>query len=145
MGIHNRRNLTPEERVLRSAYYKKWRDEHPTECKGYRVTYRAKAPEAVIYRTVRGRAKQLGIAFNLTREDIVIPDVCPVLGIPMLKGIGKMQESSPSVDRHIPALGYTKGNIQIMSMRANRIKNDGTAEEHEKIAKYMRNFSEQQQ
>lgn len=31
-----------------------------------------------------------------------------------------------------------KGNVVVMSYEANRLKNDGTAEEHETIAKWMR-------
>ena len=53
-------------------------------------------------------------------------------------------DNSPSIDRIIPELGYTKGNIQIISHRANNtIKNNGTIEEHEKIIKYIKNYSPQ--
>lgn len=34
--------------------------------------------------------------------------------------------------------GYVKGNITVISNKANRIKNNGTAEEHEAIAKWLR-------
>lgn len=34
--------------------------------------------------------------------------------------------------------GYVPGNVVVMSYRANRLKNDGTAEEHEIIAAWMR-------
>jgi hypothetical protein len=30
-----------------------------------------------------------------------------------------------------------KGNVEVMSWRANRIKNNGTPEEHRKIANYL--------
>lgn len=43
----------------------------------------------------------------------------------------------PTLDRIIPNKGYVKGNIQIISQRANVIKNDASAEEIMKVAKYM--------
>lgn len=68
------------------------------------------------------------------------PDVCPVLGIPLTYtfGKGQAQDSSPSFDQKIPGGGYTKENIQVVSWRANRIKNDGTPEEHQKIADFYK-------
>jgi hypothetical protein len=41
------------------------------------------------------------------------------------------------LDRIIPEEGYVAGNVNVVSYRANRIKNDGTAEEHLKIADWM--------
>ena len=52
--------------------------------------------------------------------------------------------SAPSLDRLIPKLGYVKGNIVIVSTRANTIKRDATPEELMKIAKfYEKVFKEQ--
>ena len=48
---------------------------------------------------------------------------------------------SPSIDRIDSTKGYTKDNIQIISWRANRIKNDSTPEELMQIATYMRNLT----
>lgn len=36
------------------------------------------------------------------------------------------------------AEGYVPGNVEVISFRANRIKNNGTADEHERIAQWMR-------
>lgn len=75
-------------------------------------------------------------------EDINVPDVCPMLGIQLnYDGVGEggwsRKDNSPSLDRINNKLGYTKDNIQIISWRANRIKNDSTPEELIKIAIYM--------
>ena len=64
--------------------------------------------------------------------------VCPILGLELDYFTEVRTENSPSFDRIDPSKGYVKGNVQIVSWRANRIKNDGTAEEHEKIAAHMR-------
>lgn len=88
--------------------------------------------------TIKSRAKKQGVPFDLTEEDILIPDMCPVLGIPLSKRGGKRTDNTPSVDRIVPSLGYVKGNIKIISWRANRLKCDATLEELEKLVRYMK-------
>lgn len=70
--------------------------------------------------------------------DIVWPKVCPVLGIDLDYRGGSRTEHSASFDRYDSSKGYVPGNVFIISYRANRIKNNGTAEEHEQIARWMR-------
>lgn len=92
--------------------------------------------------SIRGRAKKKGLPFNLEHSDIVIPDVCPVLGIPLERNFGKgfSSHNSPSVDRIIPHLGYVKGNIIVISTLANRIKQDATPEQILKVGQFYANF-----
>ena len=66
-------------------------------------------------------------------DDVVIPDVCPCLGTPIVPGEEGGIENSPSVDRIDPSKGYVKDNVWVISYRANRIKNDSTFEELEKV------------
>jgi len=87
----------------------------------------------------KGRARRLGVAFDLTPEDIVFPDKCPVLGIPVFfTSEGKRNDNTPSLDRIIPELGYTKNNVEMISWRANRLKNDAKLHELERLVRYMR-------
>lgn len=83
------------------------------------------------------RAKQKGIAFDLVSEDLTIPEICPVLGIPLFVGDGTRSANSPSLDRFDNTLGYTKDNVRIISLRANALKNDATVEEMRLILAYM--------
>ena len=83
------------------------------------------------------RAKKNNIPFDITPEDVIIPEVCPILGIKLEAGIGCQTDSSPSIDRINPNLGYIKGNIQVICYRANRIKNDASLDELKKIVDYM--------
>ena len=117
-----------------SEYMKEWRTKNKdTVLKRSRVSsaaYRKTHQPQVMLSRIRGRAKKNNIEFNLVEEDINIPEVCPILQIP-LKGAGKVGPSpnSPSVDRIDPSRGYIKGNIQIISHKANTMKSDSTQEE----------------
>ena len=86
------------------------------------------------------RAEKSGIEFNILKEDIVIPNVCPVLNIPLFytKTGGLPSNNSPSLDRIDNSKGYTKDNIIVVSRRANVLKNDATIEELEKIVNFYK-------
>lgn len=88
-----------------------------------------------IYTRIKSKCKSQGIPFNLEKEDIVVPDICPVLGIPLLHHSGRKgyHPQSPSVDRIDSSLGYIKGNVRVISARANLLKNNATLEELELI------------
>ena len=101
---------------------------------------RLRRPESFFVYRAKQTAKRHNLPFNITSADITIPEICPVLGIKL--EIGKIQgqatDCSPSIDRVIPELGYVKGNVAIISKRANTIKSFGTIEEHQKIVDYMK-------
>lgn len=84
----------------------------------------------------KARAKARGIPFDISADDVTWNDVCPVLGIPITyqrnKGHGG-DHNSPSLDKINNSLGYIKGNVRIISNRANKLKNDMTREEAELI------------
>ncbi len=76
--------------------------------------------------------------FCLTPEDLTWPSHCPILGIELVYGAqGPVCEAAASIDRVDSRFGYVKGNVQVISMRANRIKSDATPEEMMKLAVYM--------
>ena len=84
--------------------------------------------------------------WNLNFGDLTFPTHCPILGIELDYFCeDKYKDNSPSFDRVDSSKGYITGNVMIVSWRANRIKNNGTAEEHQKIADFMRSYSSQQQ
>ena len=75
--------------------------------------------------------------YNITVDDIPMPEYCPVLGIKLEVGIGKRQWSSPSIDRIDNTKGYIVGNVMIISLRANALKNDASIDEIRMILEYM--------
>jgi hypothetical protein len=88
--------------------------------------------------SAKKRAEIFGMPFDLTVDDVTTPERCPVLGIELVRGTGRATDQSPSIDRLNPNLGYVRGNVAVISWRANRIKNNGTADEHEAVARYIR-------
>jgi hypothetical protein len=101
--------------------------------------YRDKDPARYLLLKAARRAASLGVAFNLTAEDVVIPEFCPVLGIKIEWGVGQRASANrgaPSLDRIIGSLGYIKGNVRIISNRANHLKNNAEPEELMAIAAY---------
>ena len=99
--------------------------------------YWARPLERVMYDRAKSRAKKFGIVFDLDPEDIVIPELCPVLGIPLFKGDRVISDNTPSLDKIIPSLGYTKGNVVVISYKANRIKSDANYKDIQKVADWL--------
>jgi hypothetical protein len=123
--------MTPE----RSAYMQRWYKENQERIKTHAKKYRTENPNVIMYQRVKGRAKRMGIPFDLELEDIVIPDHCPIFNVPFV--IGEKSPWNPSLDRIVPEKGYTKGNVVVISYRANSIKNDATPEELRKVADFV--------
>ena len=94
--------------------------------------------EQVLLNSARYRAKRDGIPFDLTLEDIVIPEVCPVLGIPLHHNTSRgTSDNSPTLDKIIPELGYVRGNIAVMSAKANRIKSNASLADLAAVTRWM--------
>jgi hypothetical protein len=91
-----------------------------------------------IYDRAKTRATRKGREFNIGIEDIVIPEVCPVFGVPLVEDT----EYAPSIDRIDSSKGYIKGNIQIISRRANLLKNNANIEELEMVIEFLRKSNE---
>ncbi len=106
----------------------------------WQIRYRANSPQKYLLQHLRARAKAKGLPFDLQASDIVIPTHCPVLGIKLEWGVGRKasaNHASPSVDRLVPHKGYVRGNICVISNRANHLKNNATVEELEALIAYM--------
>lgn len=125
---------------------RKLREERPEYIRAIAEKSRKKRhkenPEMHMWHSAKSRAKRLRIPFDITKEDIIIPEFCPVFGIKLTIGVrsenGAPHPYSASLDKIIPELGYVKGNIRVISFRANELKRDGTLEEMEAIVAYMK-------
>lgn len=93
----------------------------------------------LILNTAKYRAKRDGLDFNIDLTDIVIPDECPILNIPIFRSTsGRVGPNSPSLDRVDNDQGYIKGNIRVISNKANAMKRDNTLDSFEKFIKYLK-------
>jgi hypothetical protein len=105
--------------------------------------YRTEHPDVRMFTDAKLRAKEQGWEFNIEVSDIVIPEVCPVLKIPLFRvpgveGRHKANPNSPSLDRIDNTKGYVKGNVWVISWRANHIKTDASLEELETLVASLR-------
>lgn len=91
------------------------------------------------YSNKKANAKRLNIPFTIEFGEIEWPEYCPVLGLKLDYYANGRQENSPSIDQIDPNQGYILGNVAVISWRANRIKNDGTLDEHVKIVTWLSN------
>lgn len=146
--------LTPEEKRERSKLaMKKWRAKNPERQRAISrrasVKYRKKNPiksRAWWFKDPRNgmlakakqRAARDGVPFSITANDFAVPQICPLLGLPLHVSIGTPSPNSPSLDRVKPSLGYVPGNVWVISHRANALKRDASLKELEQILKALR-------
>ncbi len=134
-------NETHRECTCCGEYFEKWtQKKQGHRCKQCAISIAHKKSSSItrMWQGAKQRAKKKGIAFDITKEDIVIPETCPILGISIVFGAkGNPRRHSPSLDRKDNSIGYTKDNIQVISNLANSMKNAGTPEDLLKFADWI--------
>lgn len=120
------------------ANQKRYAGKYKEKAKSYNKQFRLDNPEKMMFRSAFSRSRRIGVPFDISLDDIEMPTHCPILGIELkLSETGLPAENSPSIDRIIPELGYVKGNIFVVSHRANAIKRDATLEELKSLLAWM--------
>lgn len=92
-----------------------------------------------IYNRLKASAAKRNIPFDLTLVDLnnlSYPITCPILGIPLSFNRGEAKDNSYSIDRIDSTKGYVIGNIEVISLRANKLKSDATIQEIQLLAEY---------
>ena len=93
---------------------------------------RARGAEVSMASDARRKDRARGLASDIEASQIVIPDVCPVLGISLVRAKDRPGPGSPSIDRIDPRRGAVAGNWCVISRRANELKGRMTSEEYRK-------------
>jgi hypothetical protein len=94
--------------------------------------------ERKLFESARRRAREHGLPFEISKEDVIIPEFCPVLGVKLVPGNRKgPRPDAPSLDRIVPSKGYVPGNVQVISYKANTMKQNATPEELEAFARWV--------
>lgn len=121
---------------------KKWREKNKEKVKQNRNNKYKNNLEYMLWKSAKIRAQKNNLEFNIEVTDIVIPNICPVLNIPIFYQPtgGKPTHYSPSLDRIDNNKGYIKGNIEVISWRANNLKRDATMTELKSIVSYYENY-----
>jgi hypothetical protein len=120
---HNAATKARYERVKNTPEFQEYSKER-------KLSYRQACPERVLYLSAKNRAKKLGLPFDIELEDIVIPELCPYFQTPISRLVGKGKvDTNPSVDRIDSSKGYIKGNVQVISLLANRMKQNASIEQ----------------
>jgi hypothetical protein len=134
-----REEYHPKNKGRHSEYMKGWYSSHKDEHNVRSRKIYEKNYVKAMWRSARTRAKNKGLPFDLKPEDLIIPDQCPALGIPLKAQEGSFgpKDCSPSLDRLQPGRGYVPDNVAIISNRANRIKSDATPEELRAVAAWL--------
>ncbi len=112
-------------------------EQRSAQIKRRRKLLREKAPEHYLWQNTQRRAIKKGLDFNLERTDLVVPDRCPVLGLILDFGVHHSEPNYPTVDRVDNRFGYVKGNVRVISWRANWLKGNATVDELRKLVLYM--------
>lgn len=146
-GIRN--NNLDAQRAASRRHYTKHREQEVARCAAWNKANKDKVnaaavarrrklpPSQVLLNNAKNRAKARGLEFDLTVADLVVPERCPVLGIPLVVQTGHARDASPSVDRIDPARGYVRGNVRVISHKANTIKSNSTAAELRAVLRYV--------
>lgn len=110
---------------------KKYRNENRETIREKGREYYRRKPVNRMLNRARARAKKFGWEFNIDESDIIIPTHCPLLGIELYiaEGLKSSKENSASLDRIDPTKGYIKGNVLVISHKANTIKSNATPQE----------------
>lgn len=97
-----------------------------------------KDPRKVMLTHARARAIKNKLEFNINYDDIIVPEKCPLLDIPIFVSNKKVGPNSPTIDRIICSKGYVKGNVIVISHKANTAKNSLTLNELEILVKNLK-------
>lgn len=121
-NYHIQSNLNKREKIRSDPEYRNYINEQK------RLNGRLNFKSTMLS-NARKRAISKNLEFDLEIADIIIPDLCPILKVPFIIGQGKDYEFTPSIDRIDNSKGYTKNNIQIITKKANSMKNSALKEE----------------
>jgi hypothetical protein len=94
-------------------------------------------PKNQMLTSARQRAKRDGVPFDLSLDDFEIPKKCPVFDVPFGFGTRRYHPWAPTLDKTEPDLGYVKGNVQVISHRANMLKGNASLSELKQLVAYL--------
>lgn len=140
-------------RIYNRERQRAWRAANPENYKAYSAAYYAANVERMrktareslqrlkakrghaweLWAAARDRSSRKGRPFDIEPSDIQIPETCAILGMTLSRGKGQYHDASPTLDCIDPVKGYVKGNVRVISRRANMLKSNATSAEMRRI------------
>ena len=130
--IKNIHTLTANERSKAWYYANKHNPRVVADRKARLLAWRKLNPERYLWQRARFRSMD-DPSFTLLPEDIIIPEECPVLRVPFEFGT----PYAMSLDKIDPKKSYTKDNVQVISRKANLMKQDASVNELRNFARWV--------
>lgn len=124
-----------------NAYYTELRRKNASTHKEVQNEWRRKNASRYMWLQAKKRASDKSIPFDIEPEDVIIPEYCPALGLKLERGTYKKRDNSPSLDRIELEKGYVKGNVVVISFKANQIKTNATAEQILAVGEWLKNLA----
>lgn len=124
-----------------TSCYKRKSENNCTSC---RICLDSRSKISVVtklFSQAKFRAKKYNKEFNIDKSDIILPKFCPILNIELQENDDFCRDNSYSLDRIDNSKGYIKGNIQIISHKANQIKSNSTIKELELLLNYLKSIT----
>lgn len=119
-----------------NARSRKWAKENPERTREISKRSRDRRRIKILLGYAKRRAALTGKEFSITREDLHLPEVCPIFNTPLVyEGYEENHDFSPSIDRIDSSKGYVPGNVQVLSRLANCMKWTATPEQLVTFAK----------
>lgn len=133
--IKTAEEIKSENKNRQAQYYKAYKKKNPDYYKNANKKNRANNFETVLLCQYRSYARKKRIAFNLTIDDIVIPENCPLIDKPITRIVGEGKVMmNPCVYMIDETIGYVKGNVLITSILANSMRSVASKEDLIKFA-----------
>lgn len=131
---------TEKQKEDRRRAHRNWIERNPGIRKKYYAAYDSQRnPRSNLLRASKDRARQNGIPHDITIEDIIIPENCPICGVSVAPCAGSRggSSTSPSLDKLIPLKGYVKGNVAVICKKCNSMKGDASVELLNRMINYI--------
>lgn len=93
----------------------------------------------VLIDKIKAQAKYKGVKFDLSVDDIEWVKECPILKINLDYFSSGRNNNTVSFDRKDSSIGYVKGNVYVISNKANSCKSDLTVTQIERMLEYVKN------
>ena len=126
-----------------AAKQKEYRQQHAGNYAEWQRQWRSDNPRDNLVILARARAKKGGYPCTITVADLEWPTHCPIFGIeldynatPTGQRKHAKRDAFPTLDKRDPFLGYTPGNVFVISYKANRLKQDATIGQLRALLRY---------